>query len=259
MGVTFAPFKVDACCLCGAADDLTGEHKIKASALRAEFGGANMLIGRFGEADAPMRLARGPKSKALHFAARLCGACNSARTQPADLEFDRFIELASKRQARGEDPADVFLADRYASGSVPYLNVFRYFAKLMCCHMADIGAPRRLHMARFAMGLTDRNCIWLKVDEDWNYSQLSESFGIDQYASHGGLVIYASKKTQAANAIHSTLTVGRLRCAFHSRFTWVEQLELRLSHRAFFDRCRQAAVEALADPVNEAERLALGL
>ena len=46
----FAPPLTSQCCLCGSTEALSGEHKIKASALRGVFGKQGMVIGRPGEA-----------------------------------------------------------------------------------------------------------------------------------------------------------------------------------------------------------------
>lgn len=98
-----------------------------------------MVIGRPGES---YRHAQSPKSKAFHFAARVCEDCNNARTQPANIAFDEFSAQASSLLKRGLDPAGVFDDPRFSSsGGHLYLNVFRYFAKLMCCHLAEMGAP----------------------------------------------------------------------------------------------------------------------
>ena len=76
MGIWFEPFREQQCCLCGSTDRLTGEHKFKASALKALFKGSPMVVGQFDGTSTP-RNAQGPKSEALHFAARLCANCNS--------------------------------------------------------------------------------------------------------------------------------------------------------------------------------------
>lgn len=47
MGIFFEPYQEGRCCLCGSDDSLTGEHKIKASALRKIFGKDSMVIGNF--------------------------------------------------------------------------------------------------------------------------------------------------------------------------------------------------------------------
>lgn len=260
MGLTLDAYTPGTCCLCGAAQNLTGEHKIKASAIRSEFGaGDTLAIGRFGEAGDRMRYAQSPKSKAFHFEARLCHACNSERTQSADREFDRFHAVAKSLLAEGRDPREVFLDDRYTKGGEPYLNVFRYFAKLLCCHMADAGAPRRIHVADFALGRVNGNCVWLMIDEDWTYRQTASEFGSFQYAAHGGLVIYGDKKTGNANAFHSTLTIGAVRYVFHSRLTWLERQELRLRFPRYFQWCRENVAAATDAPLSDEERLRLGL
>ncbi|MGX9178685.1 hypothetical protein [Mesorhizobium sp. BHbdii] len=258
-GLTLSPYRQNACCLCGSASDLTGEHKIKASALRTEFGADQMMIGGFGEQKESMRLAQGVKSKVLHFAARMCGPCNNTRTQPADREFDFFHKAARELMARGEDPKLVFKDKRYEVGSETYLNVFRYFAKLLCCHLADVAGPCPQHLSRFALGQARTNCVWLDVDHDWTYKQISAEFGAHRYAAHGGLVIYGDRKTGGPNAFHSTLTVGPLRYIFFSRLNLFERLELRLVHRGFYDWCRTQVQTSVDQPIAETDRLRLGL
>jgi hypothetical protein len=259
VGLTFKPYKQNACCLCGSTEDLTGEHKIKASALRAEFGADRMVIGLDGNPSDQMKPVQGVKSKALRFTARMCGSCNNARTQGADREFDCFHQAARELMAKRGNPKLVFADDRYRVGSDAYLNLFRYFAKLLCCQIAEIGAPRPLHMSRFAIGQSSANCVWLDVDEDWTYKQTSAEVGPHQYAAHGGLVIYGDKKTGGANAFHSTLTVGSLRYIFFLRLNWLERLELRLGHRQFYDWCRKQVQKSVEHPIAEADWFKLGL
>src|SRR6185437_3976663 len=254
----FANNRADACCLCGSTQDLTGEHKVKASALKAEFGADRMVIGRSDDSSAA-RSAQGPKSKAFHFAARVCGVCNSTRTQPADLEFDRFNQTARQLLEDGRVPSDVFSDPRYIVGSEPYLNVFRYFAKLMCCHLADVGGPRPQPIANFAMGLTKANLIWLSVDEDWTYKRYSAVAGPQQYAAHGGLVIYAKKRTGQPSGFHSTLTFGRVRYTFYFLKLFVARRELRRKYPVFNDWCRAQGRLATATPLSQSELLMLGL
>ncbi len=257
--IFFRPFEAEACCLCGSAKNLTGEHKIKASAIKAEFGSSKMVIGNFDVPDASIKAAQSPKSKAFHFEVRLCADCNGARTQAADREFDHFHTLASQLLANGEDPALAFEDERYKQHSVPFLNLFRYFAKLLCCHMAEVRAPRPVHMSRFAIGKVHTNCIWLLVDEDWSYKQAAQTLGKHQYAAHGGLVIYSKVKTGEANAFHSTLTVGPLRYVYHSRLNWFERMAIRLAHRPFREWCRNRARDADSANLSDTDKLKLGI
>jgi hypothetical protein len=255
VGLLFEPFRSDTCCLCGATENLTGEHKIKASILREEFPISHMLIVRPGQ----MKIAQGVKAKVFHFRARICRPCNSTRTQAVDREFDRFHRIAMTHISNGEDPTLVFNDIRYAAGSEHYLNVFRYFAKLLCCHIAEFGAPRPRHLSRFALGETSVNCVWLDINKDWIYSQAYANIGRHQYASHGGLIVYGKKKTNAVGAFHSSLTVGPLRYVFFSRLTWPEQLELRLLHQKFHDRYSAIINKFKETPLSTEELLELGL
>jgi hypothetical protein len=189
----------------------------------------------------------------------MCSACNTTRTQAADREFDHFHQAAYALISRADDPALIFDEQRYEKGSEAYLSVFRYFAKLLCCHLAEIGAPRPRHISRFALGDNKINCVWLAVDQDWAYKQRLCELGEHPYAAHGGLVVYGNKKTGAPNAFHSTLTIGPLRYVFFSRLNVLGQLELRLCHRTFYDWCREQVQKAMKHPLSATEKLLLGL
>lgn len=258
MGIFFEPNSMDACCLCGATENLTGEHKIKASALRSEFGQDRMTIGTDGTPEEELRHAQGPKSEQFHFKARLCRDCNSKVTQPADREFEQFHREARGLFDNGKDPMLAFKLARYTPGAAPYLNVFRYFAKLLCCHMADVAAPRRHLMTRFARGESDLNCIWLSVGEDVRFKQMAPH-GVTQYAAHGGLTVYGGKDTGGANGFHSTLTVGPIRYVFYSRLNAVEQWALMLAHPKFYRWCRKRVKAAKVDPIPHMDQVRLGL
>ena len=141
MSELFAANYPERCCLCGSAEDLTGEHKVKASTIRSLFSGEPMMIGSFDGESRP-RLAQSSKSKAFHFQSKVCGTCNSTRTQAADVEFARFDEAARALLAQGRDPLGVLDDPGYAVGSDPYVNVFRYLAKVLACQIAEVGGPR---------------------------------------------------------------------------------------------------------------------
>jgi hypothetical protein len=258
VGLTLESFRPNCCCLCGSVNELTGEHKIKAAALRAEFGSDRLVIGSSSRPDL-MRSAQGVKSKEFHFQTPLCATCNNERTQAADREFDRFHARARSLLSAGHDPEGVFDDPRYATETEEYINVFRYFAKLLCCHVADMKGPRRRHVASFALGQETRNCVWLQVKEDWTYQQLTAELGTQQYAAHGGLVIYGDKLDGSPTAFHSTLTLGPIQYVFHSRLTWLELLELQADHINFYELCRAKVHEAAHDPMSETERQQLGL
>ena len=247
--IFFETHKLETCCLCGSSKNLTGEHKIKASVLRSVFGNEKMSIGQITSSTIRARFPQSAKSKMFHFSTRLCAKCNGSRTQAADREFDHFHSSAYQLTKVGEDPTILFQNRRYTKGSSAYLNLFRYFAKLLCCHMADTKAPRPVHMSRFAIGQSNNNCVWIKIDQDWRYKQISRTIGDLPYVAHGGLNVYGDARTNAPTGFHSTITVGTLRYVFFSRLTWLERCALRFSHPQFHSWCSQRIVETAEAPM----------
>ncbi|WP_172274520.1 hypothetical protein [Caulobacter sp. RHG1] len=252
----FEPFNAKACSLCGSTAEPTGEHKLKASQIRAEFDGHKMFIREQGGVARPVR---GPKSQELCFDRPMCGPCNNATTQPADKEFDRLVAAARALIADGQEPGLALIDPRYAPGSEPYLNLFRFFAKMLCAHLAEVEAPRPVHMSAFALGLNATNCVWLQVDHDWEYARASEAFGDHPYAAHGGLVVYGHIASGEPRAFHSTVSIGALRFVFWSRLTLFERLALRWRHPKFFAWCRAQVIAASAKPIEHDLMLKLGL
>jgi hypothetical protein len=236
----------DHCCLCGSSDDLTGEHKIKASTLRSIFDGETMMMGHFDGTSQP-RLVQSAKSKAVHFGIRLCMPCNSTRTQAADLEFARFDELARRLQAQGADPSTAFDNPRYALGTTEYLDVFRYLAKILACHIAEVGGPRLCTLTDFAIGRADRNVIRLSMDADPNFKTWFEATGDPQFAGHGGLGIDFSRNRRRPKKIFTSLTHGPLRYRFSVAFGFRVALALRLLHPTFYKMSLMAFKTALEE------------
>ena len=258
MGIFFEPFAAGRCCLCGSSDGLSGEHKVKASALRAIFGSDAMAIGHF-DGLSDHRIAQGPKSREFHFEAPLCKVCNSNRTQPADREFDHFHQITSEALAAGRDPSTTFELERYQIGSEPYLNVFRYLAKLMCCHLAESGGPRSIQIGQFAIGASDVNPIKLHIDCDPIYQDYAAATGEHQYAAHGGLVVTTNPQTELLDSFRTPLSLGPVRYLFFVEFGIGIALALKFFHRAFSDKCEAAYRVALASPITPEQRRRLGV
>lgn len=242
MGIFFVPYQEGACCLCGATKHLTGEHKIKASVIKEEFGSDSMVIRGSADSGGSTRFAQGPKSKELHFSSRLCKKCNGARTQAADQEYDYFYRVARDYLEKGLDPNLAFRDYRYKNNPLSQINIFRYFAKLLCCHLAEMQAPRPVHISKFALGRTDTNCIWLKVDTDLVYERDFNLIGKHKYAAHGGLVFYFNEKREMITGFHSTRTIGQIRYIFFARLTIQEQFALKLFHGNFYKLCREISM-----------------
>ena len=228
----------DQCCLCGSSENLTGEHKIKGSSIRGLFTGEPMMIGHFYGTSRP---------KLFHFGARLCGACNSTRTQAPDREFDRFDAIARELLADAKDPSSVFADPRYAVGTEPYLDVFRYLAKLLACHIAEVEGPRLRALTDFALGRSKRNVVRLAIDEDPTYRTWHEATGDPHFAGHGGLHVEFSRRTGLARQLSSSLTLGPVRYQFGIAFGPAVAFALRLMHPGLHNRLKAAFDLAVAE------------
>lgn len=204
-----------------------------------------MLIGAFNGLAEP-RLAQSAKSKAFHFGARVCGECNNKRTQPSDIAFTEFDELVCGRLETGVDPGDVFNETRYAVGGKKYLNLLRYFAKVLACQIAEAGGPRILAVTEFAIARSDFNPVHLEMWPDPEYSAMRDEFGITQFAAHGGLSARISPHTGLLNCLLSSLTHRSLRYTFSVRPEQAMGLALQAQYPAFHDRCAVAYREAVA-------------
>jgi len=252
-------FPITCCCLCGSSEKLTGEHKIKASALRKEFGKEALVIGVSGSKEQKMKPAQSTNSKHLKFNVFICEACNTSRTQRADREFDRFHELAMKKIECNEDPLLIFDMERYSKDSPSYLNLFRYFAKLLCCHIADVDAPIPTTLAGFAIEKKSVNRIWLEVKVDPTYQHALSHIKELQYAAHGGLVVYGDKNTSEANSFHSTITVGPIQYVFYIDLEHFEIMEIRNKHPDFLEWCKSKVNAAKQNPISDSILVQLGL
>lgn len=245
----FVAHKADACCLCGSTTDLTGEHKFKRSILKKEFSGKPMAIGTFGSSD--LRYAQGPKSPLFHFDSKLCALCNGTRTQPADREFDAFHRLAEELARAGQEPSVALSDPQYEIGSEKYLNLFRYFAKILCCHLAEAGGPRPTLLSKFAIGVSDKNYVSLRIQKDQLFDRLYSESPDLQFASHGGLSVRVAKRTGFPSSFQSALTFGPVNYEFFISLLLPAQVVLALCHREFSKRCRQLVIEAMRKGVGQ--------
>ena len=203
-----------------------------------------MVVGQFDSGSIP-RNAQGPKSTAFHFEAPVCAACNGTITQDADREFDRFRRKMESISGDVIDPSSVLEEERYAKGSEAYLNVFRYFAKILACHVAQSKGPRAIDVTNFARGITNRNVVQLWIDIDPTYRSFAELHGKHSYAAHGGLMVPMDKNTRLVTGFRSFLTFGPVRYTFWVEFGPVVGLALSLAHRTFHNKCLVAYEEAL--------------
>jgi hypothetical protein len=126
------------CWICRAPAS-TREHRLKNSDLRAAFAkpsfSAPLLLHT---ADVRNRRVPSFKSDRLKFSKNLCDYCNSTRTQPHDLAWERLATELHKRK-----PATILRANRVFSYDTArhMLNVHLYFVKLFGCDIAEEQLP----------------------------------------------------------------------------------------------------------------------
>jgi hypothetical protein len=157
----------------------------------------------------------------------------------------------------------VFSDPRFCKGAklYPALPIFRYFAKILGCYLADIGAPVPFHLSRFVAKRTNRNCIWLGVRRDPTYQKLS-SYIVDEklrYAAHGGLVVITKKPNLLPSRLYTTMTVGPIQFTFFFVLKSVHVWEMQLRFPAFVKWCRETAQQGAADPLPSSTLSRLGL
>lgn len=205
--------------LCGSTEQVSREHRLKAAALRRIFKDGQLLIGRGSDPVSEMRQLQSSASRRLKFSVPLCHECNTARTQAADRAFDRFEILATRLESEGLPPRE---AIAQFDGSEK--DLFRYFAKILCLHVAEAGAPVPSRLREFAAGRSDRNCVWADVSTDAEALRLRTS-GLNKYAAHGGLVVTRSCAIARLPRVSASLTFGTVCVAFFFYLTESEALE----------------------------------
>ncbi|MCI5110283.1 MAG: hypothetical protein MRY75_06985 [Marivita sp.] len=236
MGVVFDRFAANKCCLCGSTEDLSGEHKIKASLIRShsrtkELGFVNPTVPK-------PTIAQSAKSKAFHFKSKICKQCNSERTQKADRAFDAFHhEMLGKLQRREK----LWLYEQQElvpAASPDEIDRFRYFAKLLVLFLADVQGPRPKSIAAFAIAANDQNPILLSVAEDELHKKLQEYDKELYNLSHGGLTLRFNRSLTRVLSMESSLSAGGLRYDFWINLKLIANLELQIFWRDFLEKAK---------------------
>jgi hypothetical protein len=142
-----------------------------------------------------------------------------------------------------------------------YIPLFRYFAKQLGCHLADIAAPIPVHLSRFVAKKNAKNCIWLHVRQDIEYKRFAPKLAIEtlRYAAHGGLVVITKKPNFLPIRLHTTMTIGPIQFVFMYVFTIFEIWEMRIRFPEFVAWCAENARSAIDSPIPKATLERLGL
>ena len=248
------------CILCGSTMYLTREHKIKASGLRHVFGSDTLSVVTHGDEKLERpKYAQSTNSKHLKFKSKLCRGCNSERTQPADRAFDELRQAVTHHLEMQGKIDDAAMSDLLPEDDAQRTDLFRYFAKILCCQIADAGGPVPVEIANFAIGRSDVNPINIQVKLDklaGRWIEETKNFG---YAAHGGFVVFGSKFLNWPTAFYSTVTIGFVQFCFHARLNFWGQARLLAEHPVFFEWCRGEIRKAMHKPIGSRDRDALGL
>jgi hypothetical protein len=130
------------CWICGDAAT-TGEHMIKKSDLLAIFGkpkrGSPLFLHNAKKSN---QIIQGLNADALKLGSRLCGACNSTRTQPYDRAWEQFSWFVRNRLPPIR-PGAYIRADRIypLSSNLGLRHVQLFFVKLFGCFIDENKIP----------------------------------------------------------------------------------------------------------------------
>jgi len=225
MGIEFEKLNESECLLCSAVGSLTGEHKIKASLLKSEFGSRKAIIAG---KEAP-KILQSPRSKYVHFDAKICKDCNSTRTQAGDRAFDRLHSGLKKLRADGAELTDGNNPPNCDLSHEVCVDYFRYFAKIICCFLAEVGGPRSRSLSAFAQGLSHNNPIFLQISRHDQYEAYRAAMNTRGFAQHGGLKFRFDDKKKWVQSIESSLAVSGIHYEFWVQLGWIPRLELHMS------------------------------
>lgn len=212
MSFEFVELKEGECPLCGEAGALTGEHKIKASLLKRAFGSSPTIIAG---KDKP-KILQSPKSKNAQFKKGICKECNSSRTQAADKAFVILHENLVEINKAGLPFTDETHRPNFVIPPETEINYFRYFAKLICCYLAEVDGPRSLSLSTFSTGESDTNLIKLSIEKDHKYYKLNELMDHQGIIRHGGLRIIFDSNKKFVKSFSSSLSAEGIHYTFRS-------------------------------------------
>src|SRR6516225_6824598 len=88
------------CWICGAPDTTTREHKIKRTDLKQVFGDFNQADPHYWMNGKDIKQVGSLKADILKMGIRICNECNSSRTQPHDLAWERLSAWLNARRPR---------------------------------------------------------------------------------------------------------------------------------------------------------------
>jgi len=211
--------KSELCWICLDKKPLTGEHKFKASDLRNEFGREKMSKLVRGTGIDTLEEIQGVKSKKAKFKNSICANCNGSVTQKADEAYSTFVKSLPESPNTVEDLYEVFETADFLNGtSKKCIELYRYFGKLLGCHIIenDLVVPENLRS--FVASENDEVSVYLKLNFDEfarNVTNLlAENVGYSGYVGHGGLCVPCNRETHVPQRFVSSYTLGTVMFEF---------------------------------------------
>lgn len=162
------------CWICNKEPGTTGEHRSKRSDIKEQLGDRYPL---YYQSDTRRNLKlQSSNANRLKFEPSICNNCNSARTQPHDLAWQKLSSFLRNRKPPLKT-GDFIRANRvfsYAT-SAEMLNVHLFFVKWLGCQIVETSIPiepRIETLSRAIMNGKSHPNIWLAFGvmqrgEDW--------------------------------------------------------------------------------------------
>lgn len=209
--------------------------------LRAEFGKHHAIISG---KDSP-KILQSPRSKHAHFKRKICKHCNSTQTQAADKAFDQLHAQLKHLHANGFPLTDQNNAPNVELSPKEELDLFRYFAKLLCCFLVEVGGPRSRSVSAFALSKSDKNPIFLKIIQDDEYEAKLTANNTQGFAEHGGLIFRFDDKKRWVESIDSSISAGGIQYVFWVQLSKALSQELYLEHSDIISKALANIVESI--------------
>ncbi len=236
---------VGVCWICQNTAPLTSEHKFKASDLRSEFGKEKMTKLVRGTGLNGLEPLQGVKSRKAKFRSSICVTCNGSLTQDADNAYSKFIKLFPQGAKTEKDLYSVFEEQPYSStNSKELINLFRFFGKILGCHVVENGLSVPEHLRSFVACEHNNVCIDLELGFD-EFSQevtdlLTSAGDVSGYIAHGGLTVQCDRVSAQPNSYETSYTVGKVKLTFWHNLNEVYLQSYYYEGSNLFDLTRNA-------------------
>ena len=237
----------DQCWICGSDAKLTREHKFKASDLKASFGKDDMAKVSWDlPADRAPKLMYSAKSRAAQFKPSICSDCNSSRTQAADQAYERFSTRIRELMCQQIEPFAIVEEHPWSSPrEADSINCMRYFAKLLGCHAAEVGAPIPTDIIESINNEKSLPRIRCEIFSHVDRKQLIENATANgdplQYVAHFGLQVIFDDVTLKPIKYLSGISIDWAEIMFEYPLNWSERRQLAKRHSSFLDSVKEEA------------------